>query len=136
MWYGTDMYTRQGDINQANRTPTNDYTVVGGDEYLGLWNYCYSLITKINTALTRGENIPDVSESLKSQRTAEIKAMRAYGYFILVENFGGVPIVLQESTTPTYEVSRASEETVYQTILDDLSDENIAALPDKPSRYT
>ena len=134
MWYGTDMYTRQGDINQANRTPTNDYTVVGGDEYLGLWNYCYSLITKINTALTRGENIPDVSESLKSQRTAEIKAMRAYGYFILVENFGGVPIVLQESTTPTYEVSRASEETVYQTILDDLSDENIAALPDKPSQ--
>lgn len=32
MWYGTDMYTRQGDINQANRTPTNDYTVVGGDD--------------------------------------------------------------------------------------------------------
>lgn len=135
MWYGTDMYTRQGDIDQdQTRTPTNDYTVVSGDEYLGLWNYCYSLITKVNIALTRGENIPNIPEDVKAQRTAEIKALRAYGYFILVENFGGVPIVLRESSTPTYEVTRATEEAVYQQILDDLSDSNIAALPDHPSQ--
>lgn len=133
MWYGTDIITCQGDaVQSAVRTPMNDYTTVGGDEYLALWRSCYNLITKINTALDRGKTIPDVAETLKSQRTAELKALRAYAYFILVENFGGVPIILTESNTPQYSFTRKTEEEVYKQIFQDLNEAE-GALPEKVS---
>jgi hypothetical protein len=112
MWYGTDLYECQGSTSASDaRTPTNDYTVMNGDEYLDYWNNCYNVIAKVNTALTRGENIPDISEATKKLRTAELKALRAFCYFNLVENFGKVPVVLTESSEAIYNFTQESEET-------------------------
>lgn len=130
MWYGTDLYECQGSTSASDaRTPTNDYTVMNGDEYLDYWNNCYNVIAKVNTALTRGENIPDISEETKKLRTAELKALRAFCYFNLVENFGKVPVVLTESSEAIYNFTQESEETIYTQILQDLNDA-INDLPD------
>lgn len=130
MWYGTDLYECQGSTSASDaRTPTNDYTVMNGDEYLDYWNNCYNVIAKVNTALTRGENIPDISEATKKLRTAELKALRAFCYFNLVENFGKVPVVLTESSEAIYNFTQESEETIYTQILQDLNDA-INDLPD------
>lgn len=130
MWYGTDLYECQGSTSASDaRTPTNDYTVMNGDEYLDYWNNCYNVIAKVNTALTRGENIPDISEETKKLRTAELKALRAFCYFNLVENFGKVPVVLAESSEAIYNFTQESEETIYTQILQDLNDA-INDLPD------
>lgn len=134
MWYGTDMYECQGDPDISDaRTPANDYTVVGGDEFLDFWNNCYDLISKVNTALTRGADIAKVSDDLRALRTAEMKALRAYAYFNLVENFGGVPVVTKEVAEPVYSFNRESEETVYSQILTDLTEALV--VPDQPAEF-
>lgn len=133
MWYGTDLYECQGSTSASDaRTPTNDYTVMNGDEYWDYWKNCYNVISKVNTALTRGENIPDLPEATKKLRTAELKALRAFCYFNLVENFGKVPVVLTEITEATYNFTQESEEAIYTQILQDLNDA-INDLPDNDS---
>lgn len=130
MWYGTDLYECQGSTTESDvRTPTNDYTVMNGDEYWDYWKNCYNVISKVNTALTRSENIPDIPEEIKKRRTAELKALRAFCYFNLVENFGKVPVILTEITEATYNFTQESEETIYNQILQDLNDA-INDLPD------
>lgn len=56
------------------------------------WQYRYKGILSCNIALDR---IPGVSmdEDLKARLIAEAKFLRAYLYFELVKNFGGVPLV-------------------------------------------
>lgn len=135
VWYGTDIYTCQGDPAQNDaRNPVNDYSVMGGDEFLDFWTRCYDMISKANSALTRGEAIPDISEDIKVRRTAELKALRAYTYFTLVENFGGVPLILQESANASYNFPRETEEKVYTQIISDLEG-IINDLPDQPEAF-
>lgn len=58
------------------------------------WGARYQGIASCNLGL---ERIPDapVSDDLKKQRMAEIRFLRAFFYFDLVRNFGGVPMVLK-----------------------------------------
>ena len=61
--------------------------------------------------------------------------MRAYFYFLLVRYFGGVPLVVKQTTSlENLKIPRNSEEEVYQQIISDL-EEASANLPTK-SQYT
>lgn len=92
------------------------------------WQYRYKGILRCNIALDR---IPDVQmdETRKARYIAEAKFLRAYFYFELVKNFGGVPLV--EGFVMPHEVSgirRSSVEDCYAFIAKDL-EEAAAALP-------
>jgi hypothetical protein len=50
-----------------------------------------------------------------------LRALRAYDYFILVQQFGGVPIVKQYSKEPTTAFDRNTAEEVYNFIIDELN---------------
>lgn len=119
MWYGTDNYSIQGLINGQNGI--QDYYYVSSSEgaFYDFWCANYDVINKCNTAMTRGEEL-SLSESTKTLRTAELLALRSYCYFNLVETFGGVPLVLEESDSPTYEFIRNTEEEVYNQIVSDI----------------
>jgi hypothetical protein len=61
------------------------------------WNYCYKGCRMINTALEKmpivKKNYPDkISDQFIASRTAEMKFLRAFYHFTLVQVFGGVPI--------------------------------------------
>ena len=122
MFYGTDIYSRTGELNDA-QNGVDDYSYIdpmdGG--VLNWWNGNYDIITKVNVALDHGENL-SLSENVRKARTAELKTLRAYAYFNLVETFGGVPILLHELTTPSFNFQRATEEEVYQQIIGDLTE--------------
>lgn len=60
--------------------------------------------------------------------------MRAFAYFHLVENFGGVPLVLEEVKTAQTDFTRASEAEVYDQILSDLEDA-LDGVAETPARY-
>lgn len=119
MWYGTDNYSIQGLINGQNGI--QDYYYVSSSEgaFYDFWCANYDVINKCNTAMTRGEEL-SLSESTKTLRTAELLALRSYCYFNLVETFGGVPLILEESDSPTYEFIRNTEEEVYNQIVSDI----------------
>ena len=120
MWYGTDIYSRTGQLNDS-QLGLDDYSYIDPSDggVYNFWCKNYDIITKTNVAMTRGESLA-LSEEISKRRTAEMLTLRAYAYFNLVETFGGVPLILSEITSPTYDFPRDTEEQVYSQIVTDL----------------
>lgn len=86
----------------------------------------YAGISRANTILSRLELVPATTlftDSAKNVIIGEAKAMRAHYYFDLVRNFGGVPLYLQETTTPGQSyLPRNTAEEVYTQIIKDFTE--------------
>lgn len=99
MWILADMCT---DDYWMGNTSQNQEEYISLAHYQGVgqsngsisdfWQYRYKGILSCNIALDR---IPAVNmdENIKKRLIAEAKFLRAYFYFELVKNFGGVPLV-------------------------------------------
>lgn len=95
------------------------------DSYWGIdeiWKQYYNIIKNANSAIealeSYGENAK--TEAEKSSNKAyigEVKFMRAYAYFRLVQAFGAVTILRDNNQT---DLSRSTVEAVYKYALDDL----------------
>lgn len=90
--------------------------------FQSLWTATYQGINRANTVIDRVPAIP-MDNDLKDRFVAEAKFMRAFYYFTLVRLFGGVPIVVTETTSLNDLASpRASLEDVYKQIIQDFMD--------------
>lgn len=129
--YGTDITTR-GEIEAVSgtvgdlvirATGLNEYKTLAADNSAvnTFFSACYSGIQRCNTAINRAGSIPDLSESLRNRRLGEARFIRAYYYYLLVENFGGISIVKEEINTPVTHFTPSSEQDVYSFIIDDLN---------------
>lgn len=84
-----------------------------------VWDNMYGLIEPANILI---QNIPqyyDQSSATYNTRLGEAYFLRAYGYFELVKQFGGVPIKLTPSTGVETYFTRNSEEECYAQIISD-----------------
>jgi len=132
--WGTDVTTR-GEIELVSGS-ANIQPAIDLDEYTSLsstnpevatfFSAAYAGIQRCNTAINRANSIPDLTDSLKRKRVAEVKFIRAFYYYLLVENFGGVPIVQDEFTSAVTHFVPNTEQQVYDFMIKDLND----ALPD------
>lgn len=86
----------------------------------------YQSIQKTNLGLAYADKTEDFT-ALKS-RVAELKTIRAYYYFLLVQNFGDVSLVKDVINVPITHFERAPASEVYQFIIDELK----AAIVDLP----
>lgn len=129
--YGTDIITR-GEIEPVSgsvgtlvirATGFNEYKTLAADNssVSDFFSFAYNGIQRCNTAINRAGAIPDLSESLRNKRTGEARFIRAYYYYLLVENFGNIPIVKEEITTPIYHFSPNTEEEIYNLMIEDLT---------------
>lgn len=82
------------------------------------WGARYQGITTCNIGIARIPSAP-MDEALRDQRLAEVRFLRAFFYFDLVRNFGGVPLVT-DFTGSTEGIERSSEEECYKFIEDEL----------------
>lgn len=57
------------------------------------WNYCYSAIANINQLINQFSESPDITE--------ELRVLRAIIYMWLLDAYGNVPLVTEETTTAT-----------------------------------
>lgn len=82
------------------------------------WNEWYKVVSNANTILERVEGAGLTSEE---QRLiiAEAKFFRAFAYRYLVYLYGGVPLILDEITSPKTDFARNSKEEVLEQILAD-----------------
>lgn len=88
----------------------------------GIWQAHYTEIYQVNDIL---ENIKDngyLSTSFIQQITGEMKFVRAFCYFNLVNMFGGVPLVTTTDYQTNARLPRSQSEAVYAQILADLGD--------------
>jgi hypothetical protein len=85
----------------------------------GLFKTRYENIGGCNVAI-EGITKSTISEALKNQYLGESLFLRAYNYYDLVNNFGGVPLPLRSLGTADLKLERATKEEVYASIEKDL----------------
>ncbi|MFI1742936.1 RagB/SusD family nutrient uptake outer membrane protein [Thalassobellus sediminis] len=131
---GTDIVTRGTAISGVS--DINDYVnfnPLNGVVYI-YWSNQYSIISAANIVLDNADLIEGVDAGVKTTGIAEAKFFRALSYFNLVENYGGVPLVLNQVSSPDTDYTRATEEAVYTQIVQDLQDA-LAGVPSTVSEY-
>lgn len=114
---GTDMYAE-------GRTPEpaglSQYTLLipSSDNVADLYTPCYQLIQSVNKAVYYSA----ITEQTANLNTlvGEARFLRAQAYFLLVQTYGGVPIVNENITTPVLSFHRNTAEEVYTQIISDL----------------
>ena len=116
--YGTDEFTNGGGLDKV---AFNTYSSVLDSrtvEFTNVWDNMYA---NINTANTGIDRIPKVYPAGAAQNTrlGECYFMRAFDYFKLVKQFGGVPLKLTPTFTLELEYTRASAATIYAQLITD-----------------
>ncbi len=88
------------------------------------WELFYTAVNTCNTGIKNVENAPAgiLSESDRSTYIGELKALRAFYYWHLVETWGPVQINRDPVNSVTTIGHRNSEEEVYDFILEDIED--------------
>lgn len=117
-------------IHILRRENIADFIVDDQNQWTGnMWTGCYTGISRTNTVIDRIEQ-KDFSENFKNEIIGQAKFLRAYYYFQLVKNFGGVPLQMNEvvDATTAFPGPRASVDDVYAAIIVDVTDA-IAKLP-------
>ncbi|MDP2338977.1 MAG: RagB/SusD family nutrient uptake outer membrane protein [Bacteroidota bacterium] len=104
-----------------------------------VWVGLYQSIRNANLVIMNAPNAKQLTADDITKYVGEAKFMRAFSYFLLVKNWGGVPIRTEENITEI-DVARSSADDVYSLILSDLKDAegtlpDIASLPGKPSKW-
>lgn len=129
MWnFGVDEF-RLGDQfnNEHFNTYNSNLNPNGNDGFLnGLWTNYYAGINRANLGI---ELITDyvnpasklfITPAQKNVRIAELKFLRAFYYFTLIQQFGGVPLVTVAPKSAQPEFPRATVAEVYNQIISDL----------------
>jgi hypothetical protein len=116
--YGTDEFTNGGGLDKI---PFNNYSSTLDSrttEFRDVWDNMYA---NINTANTGIEKIPSVYPvgTTQNTRLGECYFMRAFDYFKLVKQYGGVPIKLKPSMSLETEYTRATAAATYALVISD-----------------
>lgn len=142
---GVDIYTRgESELSSGsygNRDvysrELNEYgSLKAENEFVGtFYSNVYNAIQICNTAISKSSSVVGLSEDIKEQRMAEVRFLRAYYYYLLVEQFGRIAIVTDEIETPVLVFPQKSEKDVYDFILNELDaiDDNV--LPEVQDDY-
>ncbi|MFC4222239.1 RagB/SusD family nutrient uptake outer membrane protein [Flagellimonas marina] len=104
---------------------TNDYfqwnTFNADADFAAKWyGIFYLQIFKANTIIGRIDDISWESEEDRNAIEAEARFLRAYYYRFLANMWGGVPLVLEETTQPKFDYVRDTRENVYLQCKQDL----------------
>lgn len=130
--FETDMITPNGmAYNAANGTDAiarGIHTPITG-LITSRWVAAYRGIGRTNTFLEKVGSV-NMDESLKARMAGEAKFLRAFYYFMLVDVYGGVPLILEAPDADKHAaLPRNSKAEVVAQILQDLEDAS-AALPE------
>jgi hypothetical protein len=120
--FGTDIYTNGADGSwKFMNTYTNEFDSQNG-HVRELWDDLYRGINTCNAVIERAESVTGVSETIKKQRIAEVKFIRAHNYFLMVQLFGPIDLQLSENKVPNKAVTRSPVSAVYTAIIQDLTE--------------
>ena len=86
------------------------------------WTRLYNWIFQANTIIDRADtkDVSWVSDEEKNAIIGEAKFIRAWAYHFLANMWGGVPLVLNETTSAKFDYSRSTQEEAYRQCKDDL----------------
>lgn len=118
---GTDLYqkTRQNDhlslYEYSSLYPSDTYV----KEF---YSDCYSAIQVINTGLYYNDTPTDLTDAQRKSYKAELRFLRAFYHFLLVEQFGGVTINDQITLEPRMDMPRNTLSECYDFIISEIEE--------------
>lgn len=117
---GTDMYA---DARNKMNEALNTYETLTPEntDIKNLYTYLYSGIRAANSVSYYAQTA-QVDEKTKGQLIGEARVLAAYEYYLLVNNFGGVPIMKDFLTTADTGYPKSSAADVYAYIISELED--------------
>lgn len=66
------------------------------------WNYSFRWVNQSNMLILQLQKLENIDEALREAFIAELKIIRALGYYYLIDNFGNVPIVDRFDVEPGF----------------------------------
>jgi hypothetical protein len=117
---GTDMYA---DARNKMNEALNTYETLTPEntDIKNLYTYLYSGIRAANSVSYYAQTA-QVDEKTKGQLVGEARVLASYEYYLLVNNFGGVPIMKDFLTTADTGYPKSSAADVYAYIISELED--------------
>ena len=138
---GTDLFSNQTAWDQVGNQLNISIETYGPEltegisEVQDMWVYNFKNVNRANTLITRAAGVNDDSYAATLNiRVAEAKFIRALSLFYLVQQFGDIPMPLEETTSANKEVTRVSSAEVYTQIITDLTEAE-GVLPAVASDY-
>ncbi len=110
------------ELHRHTWTPSSP---MGRDNINGVWNNSFRGVARANLLL---DAIEDLTVANKAAIQAELRTLRAFYYYMLLDMFGGVPIVSDVALETRARNTRAE---VYQFVVDELN----AARADLPASW-
>jgi hypothetical protein len=131
---GTDIWTSgSGDVYPQ----LSQYNNLQGSNTAALtllWNNTYAAINLCNGGIANIEAVPDYTTTQKAQREAELRFLRAFYYWHIVEIWGGVNFTTEPTQGVVTTANRTSVDTFYNQIFEDLNFA-VANLPATNAQY-
>lgn len=127
---GVDEFTDANNVIPAWNHYSQDLNSSENAANQPIWDNYYGLVEPANILI---QNIPQYynqSSPTYNTRLGEAHCLRAYAYFELVKQFGGVPLKLVPSTSAETYFTRNSAEEIYTQVISDFG-EAYRLLPDK-----
>jgi starch-binding outer membrane protein, SusD/RagB family len=133
--FGTDVHTNGADgSHKVVNWYDNNFNASQG-MVRETWRYCYQGINQANAVLNRAQSIEGLDENTLAGRLAEVRFIRAFWYFYLVQQWGDVHLSLEETEGVEVEANKTPASEIYATaIIPDLQ-AAIADLPAEQSDY-
>lgn len=127
--YGSNMLGRMGlDADQAfygrnEKTGVSVYETAATDPLVtSFWQAMYDGINRANVLLENASR-PTMSETKRNIIIGEAKFLRAYYYFLLVTNFGDVPLKTKTNDSPTEtNFPRVPKREIYDFIIKEMTE--------------
>lgn len=134
-YFSLKTYSSEPDANSDIVTSCEWYNTVSDGSYIpseqsSVWNNAYNEIRGVNNLIVKAQEYEGGEVSEIQQYVGEAKFFRAYLYFRLLKNFGGVPLILKPLDIDSEELyaKRADRKEVVAQLLEDLQ-EAINLLP-------
>ena len=123
---GTDLWLSGNGDENVPLTSYQDLTgavdVINGggvDDITGMWKHLYTAVNLINAGLERIEEA-GLSDEMQTLREAELRYLRAFYYWHIVETWGGVHFTLEPTEGIVTTANRTPVEAFYTQIFEDL----------------
>ncbi|HEY0670101.1 MAG TPA: RagB/SusD family nutrient uptake outer membrane protein [Sphingobacteriaceae bacterium] len=124
--WGLYLFSWSADAGYMNRSSLTagpwNYNYGSADTYtLGLWSNLFNGINRANVVLDNVDKNQEIEQEYRDKIRGEMLFLRGYYYFILVQNFGGVPLKLNAtSSVIDVDIPRNSVKEVYDQIIKDM----------------
>lgn len=126
--YANYLFAWEADAGYMNRATLTtgpwNYNFSPSDGYASnFWQNLYRGINRANVVLENLDKNPEIDQSLRDKIRGEILFLRGYFYFLLVQTYGDVPLLIEAtSSVDDVDVARTPMKEVYDQIIKDMEE--------------